>query len=285
MKIKVLHPGISSSFQDLGRLNGLAHGIPRSGAMDLNSLRFCNSLLGNPQNEACIEFALLGPKITFNASARIAITGGDFNPFINDDPVQNNTSLDVNTNDILSFRGCSSGVFGYIGFKGSIDVPLSWGSKSAYSYADLGLIKKEGIQKGDEFEIKKVNSLKTEAFPTLIDASLEFRLSKGPEYNHFPESTINNLVNREFTLSNDSNRMGYRIEGELIESTESGNIISSGTIPGTIQLPKSGVPIVLMADSPCTGGYPRIAIMNKDDMSRFAQVQPGQSFSFKWEDV
>lgn len=282
MKVRVLHPGFNSSFQDLGRMNGLAYGIPRSGAMDQNSLRFCNSLLGNSLNEACIEFAMMGPKLEFLNSIEIVITGANFNALVNGKKVPNNKKLQVLKGDVLSFKGGREGVFGYIGFKGKIDIPMSWGSKSTYSYVDLGEVNKSGLLKGSEISINKSQSIISSIPSPVISSKDSFGLYKGPEFDDFSEKSIDDFVKHTFTIGAQSNRMGYRLENESISSTETGNILSSGTIPGTIQVPKSGKPIVLMSDSPCTGGYPRIGVINKNDLNRFSQVPHGNEVNFVW---
>lgn len=285
MGIRVLNGGVKSTFQDLGRSNGLAFGIPRCGAMDQNSLRYCNSLLGNPLTEACIEFALMGPKLEFCSSLKIAITGGNFLPFINGVQVENNAVLDVDKGDVLTIKRGSNGVYGYIGVKGKFKIPSSWGSKSVYQYSNLGEVKNLSLKKGDILEVEPSVDVHNVLEPTLMSQEFKFQVFKGPEFDQFPNSSIKDFINNEFTIGIDSNRMGYRLSGNTIESTVSGNIISSGCIPGTIQVPSSGSPIVLMSDSPCTGGYPRLGILDSETLDCFAQVQPGTKVRFEWVDV
>jgi len=284
MKIEILKAGLNTTIQDLGRIQGLAHGVPFSGAMDKQSIRFGNSILNNSLTEAAIEFCLIGPTVKFHEEGEIAITGVNLNPRINEIPIQLNTKVSVFENDILEFKGNNSlGVYGYLCFNGKIDIPLFWGSKSTYVYGGLGGLYGRLIKKGDVLDIK----INTEFFSNKNGLVLlntpTIRISPGPEYLDFSNSDIHAIGAIIGMISMDTNRMGARIENIKLQGTASGNIISSGTIPGTIQVPASGKPIVLLADSPCTGGYPRIAVVNSEDLDQFCQIKPGASFNFEWE--
>ena len=107
---------------------------------------------------------------------------------------------------------------------------------------------------------------------------------RAPEFDHFPKIDRKRFVQQDFTVSAHSNRMGYRLNEAVLKGTKTGNIVSSGCIPGTIQVPSSGAPIVLMADSPTIGGYPRIGVIHPDDFGFFAQKMPGEIVRFEWFD-
>jgi biotin-dependent carboxylase-like uncharacterized protein len=285
MKFEILKAGLNTTIQDLGRIQGLAYGIPFSGAMDKQSLRFGNSLLNNSPTEAAIEFCVIGPSIEFKAAGEIVITGVNLNPTINNTVIPLNEKLKVNENDILRFKGGNSlGVYGYICFRGKINIPLAWGSKSTYVYGSIGGLDGRSLIKGDELEvIKNIDTFNLEE-PLQFQESPVIKIHKGPEYADFPNSDIIMMEESIGEVALDTNRMGARINNILLKGTSSGNIISSGTIPGTIQVPSSGSPIVLLADSPCTGGYPRIGIITKEDLDQFCQIKPGSSFNFSWID-
>ena len=285
MKFEILKPGLNTTIQDLGRIQGLAYGIPFSGAMDKQSLRFGNSLLGNSSTEAAIEFCFIGPSILFNRNGSIVITGVDLNPILNDSIIPLNEVIEINENDILKFKGGNNlGVYGYICLKGKLDVPLVWGSKSTYVYGGIGGFKGRSLMKGDLLETMDTNFSSSSEEQSLITKNPTIKILKGPEYYDFPEADVKLITNTICMVSNDTNRMGARINNISLKGTVSGNIISSGTIPGTIQVPSSGNPIVLLADSPCTGGYPRIGIIAKENLDQFCQIKPGASFSFVWSD-
>tara|TARA_B110000211_G_C14081581_1_gene554798 strand:- start:2903 stop:3763 length:861 start_codon:yes stop_codon:yes gene_type:complete len=286
MKFEILKSGLNTTIQDLGRIQGLAYGIPFSGAMDKQSLRSGNSILGNLPTEAAIEFCVIGPSIEFKGTQEIVITGVNLNPTLNNRDIALNEKIKVNENDVLKFKGGNGlGVYGYICFKGRINVPLAWGSKSTYVYGVIGGFKGRALRKGDVLEvIKSTNALSSEETTLIFEKSPVIKIHKGPEYSDFPVSDIKILEESIGEISHDTNRMGARINNIQLQGTSTGNIISSGTIPGTIQIPSSGNPIVLLADSPCTGGYPRIGIIVKEDLDQFCQIKPGSSFNFSWID-
>lgn len=285
MKFKILNAGLNSTIQDLGRIQGLAYGIPFSGAMDKKSLRFGNSILGNPPTEAAIEFCVIAPSIEFNGNGCIAITGVNLTPSLNNHLIPLNEKITVKKNDILRFKGSNeNGVYGYICLKGRLNIPLIWGSKSTYVYGAIGGHKGRSLLKGDVLEVIKCVSISKKETQLLIQENPTIRILRGPEYYDFPDSDIEQISEAIFTISKNTNRMGARIDNIQLKGTLTGNIISSGTMPGTIQVPSSGIPIVLMSDSPCTGGYPRIGIIIKEDLDQFCQIKPGASFRFKWCD-
>lgn len=281
--VEVIKPGLNTTVQDLGRFQGLGNGIPCSGAMDKQSLRFGQSLLNNPHTEAALEFCMIGPVLKFHNDCNISITGVDLKPVINGEPVPVNKTLSVKSGAVLRFLGSNTpGVYGYICFKGKLDVPLVLGSKSTYCYASIGGFKGRSLRAGDLLNIGESIEFKSKEKPSLIKNQPEIRILAGPEFDDFPKKDLEQFVNSVLTISKESNRMGAKIDNVKLSGTDSGNIISSGTIPGTIQVPASGVPIVLLADSPCTGGYPRIGVVHSDDLDQFCQIKPGSTFTFTW---
>ena len=285
MKFEVLYAGLNTTIQDLGRFQGLAYGIPFSGAMDKQSLRFGNSLLGNVLTEAAIEFCMIAPSLEFKTNGEIAITGVNLVPTLNDEIINLNEKIHVNKNDILKFKGSNDlGVYGYICLKGRLNVPLIWGSKSTYVYGSIGGYKGRSLEKGDVLETKKSKNNSSNEYPLILKEKPVIRIYKGPEYYDFSKDDIFLLEKMICKISKDTNRMGARIDSIKLKGTATGNIISSGTIPGTIQVPSSGIPIVLLADSPCTGGYPRIGVIAKEDLDQFSQIKPGSPFRFSWLD-
>ena len=169
--------------------------------------------------------------------------------------------------------------YSYFVIQGKIKADLYWGSYSTYEFATKGGYGGRRLKKGDVFSIKLFQSnVKKVNFP---EKRKEIRLCHGPEYSLFSNDDLKTLAS-DYIVSNDSNRMGYRLEGELLQSANSKSMISSGVIPGTVQIPSSGNPIVLMADSPCTGGYPRIAVVHYEDLGLLAQKLPREKVKFVW---
>ena len=201
MKFKILNAGLNSTIQDLGRIQGLAYGIPFSGAMDKKSLRFGNHILANAPTEAAIEFCVKAPSIEFNGNGAIAITGVNLIPTLNNDVIPLNKKITVNENDILRFKGSNeNGVYGYICLKGRLSVPLTWGSKSTYVYGAIGGHKGRALKKGDVLEIIKCVSISKKENQLLIQESPTIRILKGPEYYDFPDSDIEGVSKAIFTI-------------------------------------------------------------------------------------
>lgn len=283
MIIKVLNPGISTTIQDSGRLNGLAYGVPVCGAMDMNLFHSANALVGNPISFPAFELTLQGGEYEVDADCNVAITGYD-NPIeINGVSAVLNTNLPLKKGDRLNIKQSSTARYAYFAIGGRIIAKEFWGSYSTYEFAKKGGHKGRRLLKCDLIEVEAVEPFYGD--PVIKEKSKEVRIFKGPEFDYFDEADINLFSGSSFKVGLDSNRMGYRLEGERLKGTKTGNIISSGVIPGTIQVPASGSPIVLMADSPCTGGYPRIAILHPEDRGVLAQKLPYEEIKFVWCDL
>jgi antagonist of KipI len=289
-RIRIIKPGLLTTVQDLGRYGYQKMGMPVSGAMDTFSLRLANTLLGNSQNEACLEVTAIGPEVEFEADTLIAICGGNMQPTINGQTVDINCTIRVSGGDLLQFKGLATGFRTYISFSGGIDVPLVMGSGSTYMRAQVGGYLGRNLKAGDYLEIRgkglspsfrNANSIKIPK----IESPLKLRILAGPEANRFTVKGLATFLNSLYTISNQSDRMGYRLEGEMVERKSSPDIISSGIAFGTIQVPAHGQPIIMLADRQTTGGYARIANVITADLPFLAQLQPGDSVSFEEVDI
>jgi len=279
-------PGFYTTVQDHGRYGYQRYGMPVSGAMDTYSLILANLLVGNPPGAAVLEATFTGPEIMIISKTAIAITGADMGPLKNGVPVTMNMTIKVKDGDLISFAGLTSGCRTYIAFAGGIDVPQVMGSRSTYLRARLGGYQGRILKTGDQLQlgvpaekliIKKVPTELLTKFKT--NATL--RIIKGPEYNRFTTEGIFNLLSTEYTVTDQSDRMGYRLSGALINHDSSGaDILSAGISPGTIQVPGNGQPVILMADRQTTGGYTRIANVISADLSVAAQLIPGNLVRF-----
>ena len=285
MKLEVLHPGFSTSIQDSGRINGLAYGVPKGGAMDMDLMHFANQIVGNPITNPVLEFTMQGGRYRFGDDSIIAVTGcGDAQ--LNSDKIELNSRVFVNKGDVLKVNSGIKGRYNYLSIRGRIEAEEFWGSFSTYELAIKGGFKGRKLEKGDVLSIKEGIENKSVSVSELLGTKKSvIRIVKAPEFDDFPDKDINTIVKESFTVSIHSNRMGYRLNEFVLEGTKTGNIISSGCIPGTIQVPSSGSPIVLMADSPTTGGYPRIGVIHPQDLGDFAQKLPGEIVKFKWFEV
>jgi antagonist of KipI len=285
-EIKILKPGFFTTIQDLGRFGFQQYGMPVSGAMDLYSFKRANFLVGNDQNEACLEATAIGPTIEFESETAIAICGADMNPEINGSEIEMYKTVHVNSGDKLSFKGLKSGFRTYISFGGGIDVPLVMGSKSTYLRGRIGGIEGRQLKSGDRLKLgeysskTKMTQIEKRLIPIYKDC-FTARIIPGPEADYFTVKGLVKFLNSEFTLTEQCDRMGYRLSGKKIQHKSSSEIISSGIEFGTIQVPAHGNPIIMMADRQTTGGYPRIANVISVDLPYLAQLQAGDKIRFQ----
>ncbi len=235
--------------------------------MDSFPHRVSNLLVGNDLFEAVLEVTLLGPEIEFLEDCVIAITGGNLSPVINKKSINMWKSIHVKKGDILSFGQIKSGCRSYISFAGGIDVPLVMGSKSTYIKGKIGgyegrsLISKDILKIGsskDNFKSLKGRTIHLKHKPIYTN-EFEVRVILGPQDDYFTDKGINTFLSSQYVITNECDRMGYRLDGEKIEHIKGADIISDGIAFGAIQIPDNGKPIIMMADRQTTGGYTKIA--------------------------
>lgn len=282
----IRNKGFLTTIQDKGRYGYQAFGVPVSGAMDIYSLSLANILVDNDLDEAVLEITMLGPTIEFAEDNIIAITGATLSPRINGIDVNMNTALICHKGDILSFNGIKSGSRAYIAFAGGLAVPKTMGSKSTYIKAGIGGYKGRALENNDEigFENPRINidnlenrRLQEQAY----NNNIKLRVVMGPQDDSFTEAGINTFLNSTYTVSNEFDRMGCRLEGEKIQHKKDGNIISDGIAFGAIQVPSHGMPIIMLADRQTVGGYAKIANVISADLPKIAQAKPGDKISFE----
>jgi antagonist of KipI len=285
-KIRIIKAGLQTTIQDNGRWGYQQFGMPVAGAMDINSLHFANKLLGNDLNEACLETTIDGPTIEFDSDTYISICGADMQAQINKTNVEMYKALHVKAGDVLSFKGLINGCRTYIAFSGGISVPEVMGSKSTYMRGKLGGFKGRELKSGDEIEIgvnnrnPEIQAIGNIEIPIFKDC-FTAKIIAGPESGYFTLKGLETFLYTEYTLSQQCDRMGYRLSGTKIEHKSKAEIISSGIAFGTIQVPSHGEPIIMMADRQTTGGYPRIACIVSEDLPYIAQLKPGDKLRFK----
>lgn len=279
-------PGLLSTVQDGGRYGYQRFGMPVSGAMDAYSLQLANLLVGNGTDAAGIEATLTGPDISFQQDGVIAICGADMQPAINGRAIESYKAIRVGHADRLSFGRLVSGCRTYIAFAGGLDVPVVMGSRSTYLRAGLGGWHGRPLQEGDRLPLgKSIRNMQHLKLPDSLLPSYNkmeaVRIIPGPETGFLSSEGVVRLLTTTYGVSPQSDRMGYRLEGEAVKLQRPGSdIISSGIASGTIQLTGSGQPIILMADHQTTGGYARIAVVSSVDLTRVAQLRPGDEIRF-----
>ncbi|ALW84153.1 KipI antagonist [Hymenobacter sedentarius] len=303
MSLSILRPGLLTTVQDLGRHGYQKDGILVSGAMDATALRVANLLVGNPEATAGLEITLLGPRIRFEADHLLAITGAHLSPTLNGQPVGMNRTVWVREGTELAFGAPEAGSRAYLAVSGGFDIAPVLGSQATYLRAGFGGLHGRALQTGDLIPCpgptaagrKVMAELSTNATsaawaqarwtpgpqlcPTPQPNSV-IRAIRGPEYAQFsPESQLN-FWQQPFTVTTEADRMGYRLQGPILERHSSGELLSSAVTFGTVQVPAGGQAIVLMADHQTTGGYPRMAQVITADFSALAQLRPGQNIRF-----
>jgi len=287
MGVRVLKAGMLTSIQDLGRFGYQNQGIGTSGVMDVRSFKIANLLLDNPENEAVMEFTLIGPTLEFTTDTIIAITGGDFSPKINKEPVGMYKAIYASKGDILEFGSAKTGSRGYIAFSSYLNVPVVMGSRSTNMKSMIGGFEGRKLQNGDllYFRIKRrylpyFLSRKLE-INEIADHDLEIRVIMGPQADYFTKDGRDTFLNSSYIVTSEFDRMGCRLEGAFIANKETSDIISDGIAFGSIQVPSHGKPIVLLADRQTTGGYAKIATIASVDIPKFVQRKVDSKVSFR----
>ena len=283
--IEILKAGFYTSIQDLGRQGFQEYGMPVSGAMDKDVARLANWLVGNSLEEAVLEITLIGPTIKFHKNTQVAITGADINATLDGMPIEMYKTIFVNKGMVLKFGKLISGCRTYLSFVKGFCIPKEMGSYATYAYAKVGGLFGVALKKGDcitlgDFEEKNIKEVPKE-FQQRVTSLLAIRVVPGIENSLFDEKYLELFYASEYKISSRSNRMGYRMQGEKLKTNSSVEMISSGVIQGTIQVPQNGQPIILGVDAQTTGGYPRIANVITADMSYLAQQKPGDIIRFR----
>ena len=286
MGIRILKGGMMTTVQDLGRYGYQSQGFSVAGVMDVRSFKIANLLLDNPENEAVLEITLIGPTLEFTSATIIAITGGDFQPTINGEPAPMYTALYMNKGDVLKFGSARTGSRGYIAFSSYLDIPVVMGSRCTNLKSGLGGFKGRKLEADDYIGFR----IKRRYLPFFLSRKLDMdefdqteatlRVVMGPQDGMFSKQGIKTFLGSEYTVTNEFDRMGCRIEREPIEHVGDGNINTDGISVGSIQVPTNGKPIIMLSDRQSTGGYAKIGTVISVDLAKIAQAQPGQKVRF-----
>lgn len=274
--------------QDLGRTGHQSIGVNRSGAMDPYSLRLANMLVGNPQGEACLEFALAGANFEVTAeSLRIAFVG-DFPVRINDLIQPGNASFFLQGGDQLEIGASAGGIHGYLAVGGGFTAKAQLGSCATHLRTGLGGFA-SALKAGNTVPVNQTHAVRgiEHYLPAqaLRKPRDRIRAVRGPQSAYFSKSGQKEFFNQPFVISRNSDRMAYRLEAKPIEHAKDGNIISEPVLPGCVQIPSGGEAMVLMADCGTVGGYPKIASVISVDLGALAQFAPGTEFRFEEVDI
>ncbi|MBR0154153.1 MAG: biotin-dependent carboxyltransferase family protein [Lachnospiraceae bacterium] len=290
MSMIIRQGGFLTTVQDLGRFGRQKFGVMVSGPMDETAFVTANLLLGNERGEAMFEMTLLGPEILFEEAATIALTGAKMQGTLNGFPVPAYRAVMVPAGSTLKLSGCSEGVRAYLAVAGGLAIPEVMGSASTLLRASFGGYEGRKLMAGDRIELKEpgkvLSGLSARRTADLVllggkkRGTETIRVIIGPQEERFTERGLETFLSAVYEVSQEADRMGYRLEGEKIEHVTDGNIITDGIAAGSIQVPSAGLPIIMMADRQCTGGYAKIATVISVDLPKVSQKKPGEKLRF-----
>jgi biotin-dependent carboxylase-like uncharacterized protein len=276
--LKVLKSAFYTTVQDAGRFGYRDIGVPVSGVMDNKALAIANSLLENEDDAAVLEITMTGPTLEFEENTYIALSGAIMNPTLNNNPIRNNKIYRVKQKDILSYGRLDKGLRSYLAIKGGLQTKKVLGSRSYFK----AITSVESVADHTEISYFPFSSFE----PKITEMQLEdhfdekvLQVAKGPEYAMLLDRQLEKIFGNEFKVAKDYNRMAYQLIETVAE--HSINMLTSATLPGTVQLTPSGKLIILMKDGQTTGGYPRILQLTDDAIALLSQKKMGDSISFK----
>lgn len=276
-------PGLFTTVQDRGRLAHQASGVPLSGALDRHAADLANLLVGNPAESSILEITLMGPKITFAGEGLMALTGADLSAQLNGKECPRYKTTEVRSGDVLHFGRARQGCRAYLGVRGRWLLPRWLSSTSAITQNGTQLTPWAIVQKGQVISIENPMDNFSNTVSVQVpsfSSSPTLRVVPGPEFDYFSRFVLGRFFSTLYTISPAANRMGYRLKERLEGFTVGEELISSGIIPGTIQVTNEGQPIVLLADAQTTGGYYRLANVIRRDLDLLAQLKPGDQLRF-----
>lgn len=285
---EVLEPGILTTVQDIGRFGFSQFGVPCSGALDPFSYRVANILVNNPENEACLETMIMGLKLKSLGEFLIAVTGGDLTPFINDEPLKMWKPNLIKYGDTITFKKVRSGCRAYLSVSGGFSVPKVMGSYSTYLSGKFGGLKGRPLRKGDIlyrfnsfYSLNNLNLIFPEDLVPRYNRESTLRVILGPQDDYFTEEGLMTFFSSSYEVTPQSDRMGIRLRGPIIRRRQDmeESIISEGLLPGAIQVPGDGNPIIILNEL-VTGGYTKIASIISIDLPKVAQLKPGDIVRF-----
>jgi antagonist of KipI len=288
----VQRAGFLTSVQDLGRTGFRQFGVSTSGALDPFALRVANLLVGNNESVAGLEITLGSLQLRFEDERIVAWCGGEFDVRIKSGALPAGHVANVQAGDELKFGRAQIGSRCWLAISGGIDVPLVLGSRSTDLRANFGGFKGRTLRDGDRLSLGKSRRPPTAARENISSWTAPhdwvspakrypaLRFVRGVDWNRFNDVTIQRFTQHKFMVSADSDRMGVRLDGPELEREDDTDLISEAVAPGTIQVPPSGKPILLLGDCQTIGGYPKIAHMITVDLGIASQLRAGDGVRF-----
>ena len=286
--LEVLQPGLYTTVQDKGRFGYRAYGVPLSGAMDQRAFFCVNWLCGNQVDAAVLEMTVLGARYLLKKDCVIAIAGADMQATCGGRPLENWRSHVCRAGEELVFGYATQGCRAYLAIAGGIAVPSVMNSRSTYARGKIGGLEGRVLKAGDLLAAGEAKAAEPRTdlpgwftlAATAQRAVTVIRILPGVQRDAFDEAALTLLCSAPYEVSADSDRMGYRLAGNAVLPSAGADIISDALIPGAVQIPGNGLPIIMLADCQTTGGYTKLAQVIQPDLDRLAQVPPGGSVQF-----
>lgn len=285
--IEVLSSGALNTVQDAGRPGFLKIGVSHCGAMDRLALACGNALVGNDGSQAGLEIVLFPFRVLIHRDCRLALTGADCEARLNGLELPPNWAFDAKAGQTLVLKAPRRGVRAYLCVAGGIDVPPLMGSRATDLKSGFGGFQGRGLLRGDRLALGEWVHIPRPAFGSALGFDLggagvpiDIRVMPGAELAEFEPAARAAFLAEHWTLSPQTNRMGMRLEGPVLSLQRPHELLSHGILPGTVQVPPSGQPIIQLADANTCGGYPKIAHVIDADLWRLAQAPIGAKLRF-----
>ncbi|NMM47216.1 5-oxoprolinase subunit C family protein [Marinigracilibium pacificum] len=285
--LKFSKGGMYSTIQDGGREGFRKFGVPIGGFLDRRSAHLANKILGKEIDSPLIEITLIGPEfVVVVGEINIVLTGPETEFLINGEPAEMAKINSLKAGDIVKIGKVKYGCRAYLAFGGKLDIPKWLGSSSAAPLiapivTPWAIIKQDTLLRICHTDRLKINESNIKQ-NLVYKFPIEIHVTPGPEFHLFKKKQVHDFFKMEHEVSNESNRMGLRLKAHF-NPGEIKNMISSGVVPGTIQITETGIPILLLADAQTTGGYLRFANVVDNDLDLCAQLKPGDQFIIKLE--
>ena len=291
MEMIVTRAGFLTSVQDLGRTGFREFGVSLSGALDPFGMRVVNLLIGNDEGAAGLEITFGGLQLHFQDERIVAWCGAEFDVWIGGAPLPVGHKALVRSGEELKFGRAQIGCRGWLAISGGVNVPIVLGSRSTDLRANFGGFDGRALRDGDVISLgprrgSPIPATRISSWTAPRDwmspakPNPILRFVRGMDWTRFNASTLQRLTSEPFTVSPDSDRMGVRLTGPELPRAHSVDLISEAVAPGTVQVPPSGQPILLLGDCQTIGGYPKIAHVIAVDLGIAAQVRAGDRVRF-----
>jgi antagonist of KipI len=252
--------------------------------MDWASSRLANWLVGNPVEAATLEVTIGGLEVAFDGETRFAVAGAEFHLDLDGQTVGTNRTLRAGAESVLKFGTRSRGARAYVAFSGGVLVSPVLGSRATHTASHLGGFEGRALRIGDRVPIGSLTLTGDRVYQrrtrSLSDGGARLRILPGPHIDRFPSRMLEILQSSRYVVSPKSDRMGYRLDGPPLPLNVVEELISGATVTGALQVPSSGLPILLMADRATTGGYPMAAVVVSADLPLAGQLLPGDWIEF-----